>query len=231
MGAIMTEQSSSETELKIIDWDTDPTTIFPVGRHKFHLEKPGNFDIQVVGAGGGGSGTRTRKEGSTGGGGACALFVAPLGSALLESGDYLVKVGAGGKGGMGSLNWGASANDTKGGDGEESGIWRVLPTGTIKILVSHGGTGGQEFPQSTVGEAGRDFVDPAAPANALPIGKGGPGGSFGGVDKKGGKGGDAIRFGAGGGGQGAGLVQINPAVVCGGLGAPGTVVLVKRDHH
>jgi len=225
----MNQEALPESELELVKWDTDLTNSVPPGTYRSRLKESGHFDILVIGGGGGGSGSRARKEGSTGGGGNCADFSGALDSKWMEAGDYLIIVGAGGSGGLGSLNHAATPAQTKGVDGEDSGIWRLLPPGTIPILVSKGGSGGQELVQATIGQAGRDCVDPAAPANTPPIGKGGAGGTFGGIHHPGGNGEDAKGFGAGGGGQGAGLTQIDDGKIRGGHGSDGIVVLVRRS--
>ena len=228
----MGQKSFSEGDLEVIDWDSNPRQTFsPGAAHRFRLKEAGNFDVEVIGGGGGGSGTRTRSEGGTGGGGDCAHFTSPVGSTLLNPGIYLVVVGTGGEGGFGSLNHSAPSETANGVDGGESGLWHLPSNETIPILVSAGGSGGREQGGSTVGQSGRDFIDPFAPAGSAPIGTGGPGGSYGGIHGAGGDGGEATGIGAGGGGQGAGLLQIDDGKRRGGRGANGRVTMVRRSHH
>ena len=103
----------------------DKYIVFPLGSHTITVPEEGiSCDILIVGGGGGGG----NYGGGGGGGGVTSKSI------ILNSGQYLVTVGAGGAGGVGRYN--------KGGNGETSSITSTTVSGFLGLYGAGGGGGG-----------------------------------------------------------------------------------------
>ena len=105
----------------------DTAYTFPTaGVYSVSVQQGGPARLLLVGGGGAG-GTRR------GGGGGAGGFL-EYGSYLLEAGEYVVEVGAGGEP--------SPVRDVPGGNGGPTVLWRVVGSETNQVLVAQGGGGG-----------------------------------------------------------------------------------------
>ena len=200
----------------------------PVGSYVFTLRHAARFDVQLVGGGGGGGAGRAAKESLGGVGGGHATFVPIFQRLGLERDRYLIVVGGGGTGGLGAWNYDESPALSDGQPGNDTRLMRCS-SGAVLALVEGGsaGKGDSAHTSDDSGMRGEDFNDDVTHRT---LGHGGAGGF--GVPaesgRRGGDGGDALGFGAGGGGQGKTDLQIDgPGKSHGGKGAPGFAKLTR----
>ena len=105
----------------------DTAYTFPTaGVYSVSVQQGGPARLLLVGGGGAG-GTRR------GGGGGAGGFL-EYGSYLLEAGEYVVEVGAGGEP--------SPVRDAPGGNGGPTVLWRVVGSETNQVLIAQGGGGG-----------------------------------------------------------------------------------------